>query len=863
MSSEKRIVAGRYEINRELIRCRFTTLYNGFDRQKGSPVTVRVLNDKTLMGDPDMMHDAALQMQLEADTLKSTSCPGIPAFIDFVEDENGPCIIFEDFFGTTLYSMLINSELKKTDKSFKWFISQLLHLVESLHEKSPQVICGGIHPQSLLITPEGNIKLVEFSFMTAGAGVRAGSSFRTLGPPRYSSPQQKQGNPPCPADDIYSIGASIYFMCTGTEPERSLDRLISGKKEDLSRLSPTLSPGFASQLEKALEPDSNARYQDIGSFTRDFQGQIFLDTPPAEETRKPPAGAPGKPEEPAVKKNLTFKEILTTKMTVGEIFEKVLPHPAKEPVRAAPDVSTADSDFLARYPFIDLKTARIDRAVARLIPERISRAIEGIVIEKNEYDEITLAVKDPTMTTIYDHISYISKGQLKPVIFRAEPELIDSAIEYAYDNRQGGEKVMWFEFIEKKRFSGMDLEVKQDQSQLEMFQREAIEGPVIELANRIIKEAISAGASDIHLETYEKSTLLRYRIDGVLHSMNQFEPEIAKTIVKRLKILAKADISQERDTQGGRISVAIGGKEFDLRVSIVPVAHGENIVMRILNKGAFNFSLKDLGFTQDTMDQYMHLLTRPYGMILVSGPTGSGKSTTLYASLTEIIRPDRKILTVEDPIEYEISAISQVQVNLAPREQEKKVTFAKVLREFLRQDPDVILVGEIRDQETAEISVQAALTGHLLLSTIHTNDSVGIITRLKDMHIAPYLVGSVLVGGIAQRLVRKICDTCKYQITPSDVDKKIFEGYGINLTSLYQGRGCDLCHNYGYRGRVGVYEILKVTPEMSELISSGAGAGEIKKMAQEHGMQPLLHDALVKAATGVISRSEVDRVTVG
>jgi type IV pilus assembly protein PilB len=284
--------------------------------------------------------------------------------------------------------------------------------------------------------------------------------------------------------------------------------------------------------------------------------------------------------------------------------------------------------------------------------------------------------------------------------------------------------------------------------------------------------------------------------------------------------------------------------------------------MRILNKGAFNYSLKDLGFVDNTLDHYRELLTRPYGMILVSGPTGSGKSTTLYASLKEICRPDRKLLTVEDPIEYEMPGISQVQVNLSPREQEKKVTFAKVLREFLRQDPDVILVGEIRDRETAAISVQAALTGHLLLSTIHTNDAVGIVTRLKDMGIEPYLVGSVLVGGIAQRLVRKVCSNCKYEVPVTKTDQDRFDRFGIPVTSLYEGRGCDACHNYGYRGRVAIYEILTVTAEIGELISSGANASEIKRLAIDRGMKLLVHDALVKAAAGIITKAEVNRVTV-
>ena len=345
--------------------------------------------------------------------------------------------------------------------------------------------------------------------------------------------------------------------------------------------------------------------------------------------------------------------------------------------------------------------------------------------------------------------------------------------------------------------------------------------------------------------------------------MNTFKPDVSKAIIKRLKIIAKMDIAQERITQGGRISVKVADREFDLRVSIIPVPNGESVVMRLLNKGSFNYSLGDLGFDKSSLDKYRRLLSKPHGMILVSGPTGSGKSTTLYASLKEINRPDRKLLTVEDPIEYEMPGINQVQVNLAPREEEKKVTFSRALREFLRQDPDVILVGEIRDTETAAISVQAALTGHLLLSTIHTNDSVGIVTRLRDMGIAPYLVGSVLNGGIAQRLVRRICPDCKIEIPLSEKDRIVFEANKMPVERLYKGKGCPACHEYGYRGRVGIYEIFEVTPEIADMISKSESNADIKKLAVRQGMKTLLDDALAKAAAGSITVDEVHRVTMG
>lgn len=861
MQKTIKVINNRYELKNEFFKCRFSTLYQGFDRQQQKSVLIRSLNEVLPFHTPKEIKDVSSQIMIEGNILKTLSHDGLPKVLDVFKENEQPHVIYEDFDGMALDYAILNNELKRTEKSFKWIISRLIDVVDYLHNQSPAIISGGIYPQSIFVTSEGLIKLMEFGFMTMGLGAPGRTNFRMMGPPRYCSPQQLQGLPPSPADDIYSLGALVYFICTNKEPERAMDRLMKDNQKNILEINPLLTPDFASQITNAMEPDRAVRYSMINDFKKDFTGKFFrekLPEKPAEEA--PPEESAKEPVQEKVPEK--YEDLLNMKISLVELFEKVIPSTRKEVVRATPVNRRVGSTFLTRYSYVDLKKIKIDPLVAEMMPERIARAIGGVVMEKNDFDEITVAVKDPSLTMIYDHISYLSKGQLKPLLFRADPDLIDMAMEFVYERPPGVERMGWYEFLEKKRYSGVDLEVKQDESQIEMFDREAIEGPVIETTNRIIKEAISIGASDIHLETYEKNLILRYRIDGVLHTMDEFESEIGHTIVKRLKILAKANIAQERDTQGGRISVKITDNEYDLRVSIVPVPHGENIVMRILNKGAFNYSLQDLGFTEDSLERFKGLLSCPYGMILVSGPTGSGKTTTLYASLKEIMRPDRKLLTVEDPIEYEMPGITQVQVNLAPREVEKKVTFAKVLREFLRQDPDVILVGEIRDEVTAHISVQAALTGHLLLSTIHTNDAVGIVTRLKDMGIAPYLVGSVLVGGLAQRLVRKICPACKRKITLPPADAEIFMKNGIPATTLYEGRGCDNCHGYGYKGRVGIYEILKVSQEIGDLTSAGGNAADIRKLAVAQGMKLIFHDALIKAANGIITMSEVNRVTI-
>ena len=866
MTDIGKLINGRYEIKREFLRGRFSTLFIGTDKENDSACLVRALNEILPFNEPRMIKDAKTQLMIEGNILKTLSHESLPVVREVIKENDNVFLIYEDLEGVPFDSIIKDEQFKRNEKSLKWLSSHFLGAMDYLHKQQPPIVSGGIHPQGIVLCPDGKPKFIEFGFMTIGLGAPGRTNFRMMGAPRYTSPQQLQGNPPSSADDIYSAGAMLYYICTGEELDRSLDRLLNNETKSLRKFNPRIDPDFEKLVFKMIEPDSSKRYHRVEDIINEFGGRIFSDKSVIIEASAPITTmfteTPPPPEDEAAHKQ-TVEDILKMEINISDILGKMIFTQEKDQVRATPENTKAGSTFLTRYPKIDLRKVKIDPDVALMLPEKNSQSINGIIMEKNDFDEVTVAVVDPTNTMIYDHIAFISKGKLKPLLFRADPDLIELAQEYIYEMSPDAEKVSWFEFLEKKKYTGVELEIKQDQTQIEMFDKEALEGPVIEATNKIIKEAISIKASDIHLETYDNETILRYRIDGVLHKMNSFDTDMARTIVKRLKILAKADIAQERTTQGGRISVKIAGKEYDMRVSIIPVPHGESMVMRILNKGAFNYTLHDLGFQQDSLTKYLQLLKSPHGMILVSGPTGSGKSTTLYASLKEINSPDRKLLTVEDPIEYEMSGINQVQVNLAPREENRKITFSKALREFLRQDPDVILVGEIRDQETAQIAVQAALTGHLLLSTIHTNDSVGIVTRLRDMGIAPYLVGSVLAGGLAQRLVKKICTHCRFDIKPTHMDLELFKKYNVPVDRLFKGRGCDECHNYGHRGRIGIYEMLQITPELSELISTGANSAEIRRLAESQGMNNLIHDALTKAAEGIITMEEVHRVTIG
>lgn len=892
MITMMRPIQNRYELKEEFLQCRFSTLYHAQDLVSQAPLTVRMIHQSLPADNPELRRNVRLQMFREGRALSGLKHRNLPGLLDVIEDGDRIYLLLEDFRGRTMEQFLGEVEGFLDERILIRWLNQFVSVLSYLHHQFPPIIHRDLNPKSVIITPHGVLKLAEFGLAKIREPEDPGRTlFKSTGNPIFAAPEQLLGNPSQPANDIYSLGALLYYMAAKKYPRKSLERYNDpGSDEPLQAVNPQIPDYFAYFVEKMMKPDIDERFTDIYEVQEEILKRIpmgystSLSLPfmlnmvkaGGETGTEPESGAEGEkaavepplpevippikmespePEEPEPeikpKKKAFWDEFLSIPTWMLE----------KQMARSSPVMDRGTERQLKQYPFIDLSTMQLSRELGMLIPQGIAKSIQGVVIGKPSSREIMVAVKDPTHIYIYDHIYYATGNKLKPVLVRADPSMIDLAREYIYTNFPGTQTKTWLEWLEQKKYETDKLDVKTIDEELDIFKGE-IKGPVIEAVDRIIKEAISIGASDIHMESYENDMVVRYRIDGVLHNIRSYSSKMAGAVVKRIKITAGMDISQDRITQGGRISVRVRDREFDLRVSIVPVPHGENIVMRLLNKGAFNYSLSDLGFDEISEERYRNLLSLPYGMILVSGPTGSGKSTTLYASLTEISRPDRKLLTVEDPIEYEMPGITQVQVNMAPAEAEKKVTFARALREFLRQDPDVIMVGEIRDEETAAISVQAALTGHLLLSTIHTNDSIGIITRLEDMGIESYLISSTLLGGIAQRLVRKVCDNCKEKMeTPPGVRKKL-EEEGIRKFNLYKGKGCLQCHFTGNRGRLALYEILTVSPELRPMIAGRSDSTEILKKAQSLGMRTLYQDGLHKVANGVISYDEVMRVTL-
>jgi general secretion pathway protein E len=460
---------------------------------------------------------------------------------------------------------------------------------------------------------------------------------------------------------------------------------------------------------------------------------------------------------------------------------------------------------------------------------------------------LTVATSDPLNPLITDDLRQATGLSIRLVV--SPLDAITEAIDRAYE----GAATPLQRIVEGMDDDRTTADGDEDVNHLRDM---AFEAPVVRLVNLLVENAISTRASDIHVEPFEDTLRIRYRIDGVLFDQEAPPRRLQAAVTSRIKIMAEMNIAERRLPQDGRIRVTLHGRRIDIRVSTVPTVHGESIVMRLLDRSSVFLPLEQLGFSPDIRRRFEALIRRPHGILLVTGPTGSGKTTTLYGALDKINSPDRKIITVEDPVEYQLKGVNQIPVRA-----KIGLTFATGLRHIVRQDPDVILVGEIRDLETAEISIQAALTGHLVFSTLHTNDAPGAITRLEDMGVEPYLVSSVLEGVLAQRLVRRICEACR---VPDAVTRADLELLGVDPHapySLFRGKGCDECRGTGYRGRFGIYELFPITEEVRSLVLRRASTPEIRRQAVEAGMVTLRLDGWMKARDGLTTVEEILRVT--
>jgi type IV pilus assembly protein PilB len=515
---------------------------------------------------------------------------------------------------------------------------------------------------------------------------------------------------------------------------------------------------------------------------------------------------------------------------------------------------------LYRMEVVDLDYVIPDKKVLERIPAEKAYHYEVIPIDiKGRY--LTVAMVDPTDINAIEDLRFITGKEINPVL--ASESSIRDALDRYYKMEKGLAEVKAEAATETKEIDVEDLELLEtgydEDVEETKLRADAEGGPVIRLVNFYIADAVNKEASDIHVEPFEKHVRVRFRIDGVLREQQMPPFNMKAGIITRLKLMAKMDIAERRLCQDGRINILVGDKMIDLRVSVIPTLYGEKIVMRILDRSALMLDLTKLGFSESPLKKYLGAIESPYGIILITGPTGSGKTTTLYSTLARLNNPDRQIMTIEDPVEYNLHGINQIQVH-----EEIGLTFSNALRAFLRQAPNVILVGEIRDSETAEIAIRAALTGHLVFSTIHTNDAPTTINRIVDIGVPPYLVSSALVLIQAQRLVRRICSQCREEIK---VDEKILEEAGIPEGAIpggkvFKGKGCSTCNQTGYKGRIGLYEVMPISPEVRSIILKGGSADDIAKQAIKEGMITLRDDGIEKVKQGVTTIEELMRETV-
>jgi general secretion pathway protein E len=464
-----------------------------------------------------------------------------------------------------------------------------------------------------------------------------------------------------------------------------------------------------------------------------------------------------------------------------------------------------------------------------------------------EDGDLRVAMSDPLNEYVMDALQSFSDMPFD-ICLSSEKDIME-AIEQFF-----GSNVQMTSIMEGMREEDAETDGIEMQEDVHHLRDMAFEAPIVKLVNMLITRAVEGRASDIHMEPFENNVKVRYRIDGALTEIELLPKRIQPAVISRIKIMSRLNIAERRLPQDGRIKLRVSGRDIDLRVSTIPTIYGESIVMRILDRGTGLIVLEHLGFPESTLERYGKIINTPYGMFLVTGPTGSGKTTTLYASLNRINSVEKKIITVEDPIEYQIDGINQIQIK-----PQIGLTFANGLRHIVRQDPDVIMVGEIRDIETAEIAIHSALTGHLVFSTLHTNDASGAVTRLLDMGIEGFLVSSSLIGVLAQRLVRVICEACKEPFNPPQeiLDKMELNEGGI---TVYHGTGCEQCRGTGYRGRTGIFELMTVDGEIRQLIIEKASAGIIRKKSVMKGMEVLRDNGLQKVKQGVTTIEEVLRV---
>jgi len=857
---------GKYRVIRELGHGGMALVYLAEDTEAGRRAALKVL--------PPTMVDrqTVARFHREGQAQMKLRHPHIVEVYECGSAEGVHYIAMEYVEGRTLRSLVRRSGRLPVERALE-ITTQVSEALEYAHAMG--FIHRDIKSSNVMMTEAGLVKLMDFGLVQVTGMTVVTKTGAVMGTPEYMSPEQISGEEVDLRTDIYSLGIMLYEMLTGElpftadnpqtitmmhryeqpRPIRDLQRKVPSEVESLvmRALAKRVEERYQNAREmldaiaacRTTAADAGAGAHLPGARTEVTGGALAA---PAgqKEGRQPLAGA-------FVSSGLASPAQVSSALSaMGERGVPLVEALVSGGALMKENAHQVVADWAGVEVLPDPSAVSIPPEALKAVPEKIVRKFEVVPLSLRG-GVLRLGMADPFDVSAIDLIEALTQEEVEPVAVAREA--LKALVERFYEQEGRYEQILQELGVDEEQ----QIEVVDEEAEaiaFDMTEEVATEAPVIKLVNYLVQQAVKQGASDIHIEPDENRLRVRFRVDGFLREFITPPKNFQTAIVSRIKIMGDMDIAERRVPQDGRIKLRTNNKNVDLRVSTLPGIYGEKVVIRILDEAAMLLGLDQLGFDPPLLQRWQRMATRPYGIILVTGPTGSGKTTTLYATLNGINTIDTNIITVEDPVEYRLEGITQVQVN--PK---AGVTFATGLRSIFRQDPDIIMVGEMRDAETAQVSVKAALTGHLVFSTLHTNDAPGAITRLLDMGIQPYLVASSLIGVGAQRLTRRICERCKEPYTP-DYDELAKQGTTLEPgTVLYRGAGCKACEGSGYRGRTVILELMEVNEEIKQLIITTSASNAIKQAASHAGMRSLYEHGLQKALAGETTLEEVQKRT--
>ncbi len=878
MSTETRVKTkkiGKYTILRELGHGGMAVVYEALDTENDRRTALKTL--------PPNLVDRRMvsRFHREGRAQAGLNHPNIVKVYDVGTADGTHYLALELVKGKTVRSILKRSGRLSVEKTLN-ICRQVCDALNYAHESL--CIHRDIKSGNIMVDDSGHVKILDFGLVQITGMTIITQTGSVVGTPEYMSPEQIAGEEVDYRTDLYSLGVTMYEMLTGrlpftgNSPQTIANEVRFGELVPMRESVPDISIEVEELVRRALAKNREERFQTAAEMAQAIDACLN----------------PPEPEEPAEVEFPSGIELLRQQQSAGEhrdrrardggpgmsslvsfLIEKgTLEAPQAKEIylKQLAEKGTSFRDEAVARGLVEqtemmtvsaewsgipvregICDVEIDEDVKSLVPQKVAERFKVLPLALDD-GQLVVGMVNPLDVFAVDYLEILTDTEVKPVFISLRDHRL--AFEKLYEQGQKYKNILDELGIgEEKEIEIVDEEA--EASVVDIDDESVSEAPIIKLVNYMIQRAVGERASDIHIEPDESRLRVRYRVDGVLHEAMSPPKELHTSIVSRIKIMAELDIAERRLPQDGRIKLRVDNSNIDLRVSTLPGIYGEKVVVRILDEARMLLKLTDLGFEEDDLQRWERMIRQPYGIVLVTGPTGSGKTTTLYSTLNTINSIDTNIITVEDPVEYRLEGINQVQVN--PK---AGITFATGLRSIFRQDPDIVMVGEMRDLETAQISVKASLTGHLVFSTLHTNDAAGTIARLADIGVAPYLVASSLIGVLALRLVREICPSCREQYEPSQRElQQAGIGPGEGAVTLFRGVGCRNCGGTGYRGRTALVELMEMNEELKRLVVASKPSGDLLRAARRNGMRTLREQGLRKVRRGLTTLEELYRRT--